>query len=424
MRTRPSLTRQITLGLVVYGVLLSVALFVHGLLVNEQAERMVWQAMLETSMDDLLERRRHDPGFGWRNNGRLDLHVLDPADARVPDTLRPLAPGLHDNVFFGDNEWVVLVREEAGIRYALALDIDGFEDLEWELVKPVIASSVLFMLLLGSAVYFGARLLARPLRDLAADIGTLSPDRRGLRIGVPARASSELTVIAGALNDYLARNDQFVDRERAFIDTASHELRTPMAVIRSAAQIALSGPGDDAPRQLERIARATREVEQLISMLLLLAKDPARVTAAAERFRLDEMLPAVVDDHRHLATGKDLTFMVGPLAPCTLVAPEAVVRLAIGNLLRNAIEHSDRGEIRLTLDAAGQVEIRDPGHGMTPEEISALYARLARGSDRGSGIGLALIARLSEHLGWRLSIEPGGDQGTVARLDFGGAQQG
>lgn len=422
MSTRPSLARQITVGLVIYGILLTAAVFTHGLLVNEHAERRVWQAMLDAEMADVLDRRRHDPDFSWRNNGKLDLHLLDAAPgtgAAVPARLRDLPPGLHDSVFFDDNEWVVLVRRADGVRYALALDIDGFEAQEWQLVKPVIASSVAFMLLLTVAVYFGGRVFARPLRQLAERIGALAPDRRGQRIEVPDRASSELVVISGALNDYLERNDAFVDRERAFLDTASHELRTPLAVIRSAAQVALAPDASAATtgRQLERIARTTGDVEELISLLLVLARDPARAHAGAEQFRLDEVLPAIVDDHRHLAEGKDLVFVLDPPVPRTLVAPETVVRMAIGNLLRNAIEHSDRGEIRIGVDDRGVV-IRDPGHGMTPEEISALYARMAREGGRGAGIGLALIARVSEHLGWRLSIESDPGRGTTARLQF------
>src|SRR3546814_6952873 len=71
--------------------------------------------------------------------------------------------------------------------------------------------------------------------------------------------------------------------------------------------------------------------------------------------------------------------------------------------------NSDRGTISIALGRGGVVVIEDPGHGMSPEEISVIYARMARGGDggrNGSGIGLDLIARLCEHLGWRLEIEP------------------
>lgn len=422
MRRKLDLARQITIGLVIYGALLSGALFLHGLLVNERAERMFWQAMLQTSMDDLLERRTKDPSATWRNNGKLDLYELD-TSTNVPAALKPLRPGLHDNVFFGNNEWAVYVGESNGKRMALALDIDGFEQAEWELVKPVILSSVLLMILLSVAIYFGARLLVRPLRDMASRIGALSPVRRGQRIDVPPRSSSELEVIAGALNDYLERNDRFVDRERAFIDTASHELRTPISVIRSAAELALSVDNlvPPAAKQLQRIARTTREVDELVSMLLVLAKDPQRMRNVAERIRLDELVPDIVDNHRPLANGKALELVIGELTACEIIAPEAVVRVAIGNLLRNAIEHSDSGQIHVSLEPGARIAIRDPGHGMTPEEISALYARLARGGDSTAGIGLALITRLCEHLGWTLEFAPAPERGTTASLDLGSA---
>lgn len=417
---RPSLARQIAIGLIVYGVLLSIALFVHGLLVNERAERMVWQAMLDTEMTAILARRRNEPGFQWQSNGKLDLYDFDAPDT-LPPEIAALAPGLHDELVFADNEWVVLVREDAeGVRHALALDIDGFEDIEWRLIRPVIVSSAIFMLLLAFVIHLGARLLVRPLRELAAGIGALAPDRRGQRIAPHPRASSELEVIAKALNGYLERSDNFVERERAFIDTASHELRTPITVIRGAAQVAQveSGLPAGAARQLERIVRTTMDIEELVSMLLVLARDPARVRDASEHFRLDDLIPGIVDDHRPLCEDKALDLATGALVPCTLVAPEAVVRMAVGNLLRNAIENSDRGTIHVSLDTQARVEIRDPGHGMTPEEISQLYARMARGGGRGAGIGLDLIARLCEHLGWRLDITSGPEQGTLVRLDL------
>lgn len=418
--TRPSLARQISLGLILYGIVLSVALFVHGWLVNESAEHMVWEAMLESRMSDILERERDEPDFQWNNRGKLDLYRLGAGNA-VPTALQALPPGLHDDVFYDDNEWVVLIRDGlGGRRYALALDIDGFEALEWRLIRPVIISSVIFMLLLGVAVYFGVGVLVRPLRAIATRIGSLSPDQRNQRVDLPARASSELAVIAEALNDYLERNDRFVERERAFVNMASHELRTPISVIRSAAQVA-KGVADLPPmaaRLIERIAQTTGEIEELIAMLLILARDPEKIPAMAEPFRLDELIPEIVRDHQLLCEDKQLQIVIEPLPVCTLLAPERIVRVAVGNLLRNAIESSDQGQIHIHLDRTGRIDIQDPGHGMTPEQISTLYARLARGGGHGAGIGLALIARISEHMGWVLDISSQQNCGTRVSLDL------
>ena len=96
-----------------------------------------------------------------------------------------------------------------------------------------------------------------------------------------------------------------------------------------------------------------------------------------------------------------------------------IVQAAIGNLLRNAIENSDRGRIVVRLEAPATVVIEDPGHGMSPEEISAIYARMARGGGNGNdGIGLDLIARLCEHLGWALAFVSQPERGTTTTLTF------
>ena len=102
-------------------------------------------------------------------------------------------------------------------------------------------------------------------------------------------------VIADALNDYLERNERFVERERVFIDSASHELRTPVAVIGGAAELALgqSAVPAVARNQLSRIKRTAHEVEHLISLLLVLAKDPARIAKASDRVALDQLLPEI-----------------------------------------------------------------------------------------------------------------------------------
>jgi signal transduction histidine kinase len=102
-----------------------------------------------------------------------------------------------------------------------------------------------------------------------------------------------------------------------------------------------------------------------------------------------------------------------------IVAPMAVVQAAIGNLLRNAIENSGRGHIELQLSASAVLTLQDPGHGMSPEEIAAIHAHGPwRRADRGGGIGLDLIARLCEHLGWTLQLQPCEPRGTRVTLDF------
>jgi signal transduction histidine kinase len=379
--------------------------------------------MLHSEIDHFDRRRAVDPGYRWRDIEGASLYGAG-SDRPVPPELARLKPGLHDEVRVEGRERVALVRMLDGRRQVLTMDIGEFERNEYRLSAAMLAVVVLVLVLLGIGMGWALRRLVRPLANMAADIGRLRPDHAGQRIRPAAGASSEMVVIANALNDYLARNERFVERERQFIATSSHELRTPVAVISGAAELALDAESLPAAvrHQLGRIQRSARGVEQLIALLLVLARDPARLAAVSGTFRLDAMLPELVDDHRHLCAGKELELVLAPPPPCTLHAPEGIVRAAIGNLLRNAIENSDRGTIAVALDASGVVAIEDPGHGMGAEEIGALYARMARedGPDapRGGGIGLELIARLCEHLGWGLRFEARTPRGTRVVLDL------
>ena len=120
-----------------------------------------------------------------------------------------------------------------------------------------------------------------------------------------------------------SRNQSFVEREHAFIASSSHELRTPIAVIAGAAELALEQADVPAAarNQVARIHRTARKVEQLISLLLTLAKDPARLADSSDRVALDQLLPDIIEDHRHLTRDKDLALVLGNMPPCEIVAP-------------------------------------------------------------------------------------------------------
>jgi signal transduction histidine kinase len=415
-----SLKHRLLLWLLGYVAALSLTLFFGGMAVNEYAERMVWQSLLKTEIDYYQQRASNDPGYRWKDTDTLRLFALDGAGA-VPPTLKGLAPGLHDDVPVEGVLSVVLVEDTQRGRIALAMDITEFEGFEATIAHNMLLGAGTLVLILGAVFAWGLGRAVKPLSDLSAGIKALQPDRKGQALALDAHASSELAVIADALNDYLRRNERFVERERAFIDSASHELRTPIAVIAGATELALEQPalGATAREQMMRVKRTAQDIERLIGLLLVLAKDPSRLATISDYVALDQLLPEIVEDHRYLTRDKALLLSLEPLPPCGIVAPMAIVQAAIGNLLRNAIEHSDRGEIRIRLETPAKVIIEDPGHGMSPEEISAIYTRLARGEGRGGGgIGLELISRLCNHLGWALDISSPSQAGTRTTLDF------
>lgn len=417
------LRSRFTLVMLAYIALVTVVVAVHGYVINERAERLVWESLLRTELAHFVERRADDADVRWADTDTLRLY--GPLSWRpVPPEFGALTPGVHDEVLTSSGEYVVFVTESADGRSVITLEILGLERGEWNLALTLGASTAGVVAVLALVAHLGAGWLVRPLTSMAAALSSFVPDRKGQRLPADPSAPLEAKIITDAFNQYLKRLDQFLERERTFVNMASHELRTPIAVIASSIEVELDRRGVGAEPFLTHVLETARDMERLVSMLVMLAKDPARLRIAGETVELSELIPSIVADHDFLARHKELSFEVDLQPSCKITAPPQVARAAIGNLLRNAIENSDRGVIRITASKDARVTIRDPGHGMSDEEMGAVYTRLARSGEAAgaTGIGLELISRLCEHFGWNLKFRSERNQGTTATLDFGAQQ--
>lgn len=409
-----SLRRQVAQASLWFGAAMTMILALAALILHESVEQGIWEVLLGA------ELARMESG-GIEPEAALRLRYWSEIEGQqLPPALSPLSVGVHDELRMDGRDFVVLVQGEAGARRAVALDISELERAELAAGAGIVIGLILVVGAMGLMVYLGSRRLVAPMERVARSIGALDPAAANAHLPAQADESSELRRIREALNDYLDRYRSFAERERAFAASASHELRTPIAVIRGAAELAVSAETSASARAaaLRRILHTSREVEVLLRVLLTLAKEPGRLAEQAESTEVSGLLPALIADHQHLCEGRELALVLGPCEPCAIRAPTGLAAVAIGNLLRNAIEHSDSGEITLSCDAR-QVRIDDPGSELRPEAISALYARqLREGRPASEGIGLALIARLCEHLGWTLSFSAREPRGTRAVLAF------
>jgi signal transduction histidine kinase len=411
---------RFTLAILVYLAIVTVVVFIHGYVVNERAEQLVWESLLRTELTHFVERRVVDPDVAWTDTENFQLY--GPLSTRAtPPEFAELGPGVHDEVITSTGQFIVFVTDSAEGRSVITMEISGLERAERTLMMTLGLSTGVIMAVLAIVAYFGTGWLVKPLSDIATTVASFAPNRKEQRLPLRRSAPYEAKVITQAFNEYLRRIDQFLERERSFLNMASHELRTPIAVITSSVEVEMDrrNAGDDP--FLMHILTTARDMERLVSMLLALAKDPARLRGAEEIVELAQLIPSIVADHAFLAKHKELSFAIDLEPSIKVAAPPLVARAAIGNLLRNAIENSDRGVIRIVSSKDAKVTIADPGHGMSEAEMSAVYTRLARSGEavKATGIGLELISRLCEHLGWRLAFSSELSKGTTATLDFG-----
>ncbi len=425
-RRTPSLQRKISALFLLFGLAMALGLTIQGNLSQQLIVHPIWRELLQSSTDQYLadgasgSGRHHLPTNGLVRGWRLSGAGL-PAD--MPAHFARLAPGYYDehqmDAFDTDRSHAVLVTPLAGGRIVMSVDITELEDYQnmaaWVSVLIAIVSA---LMILGSILWL-YRSMKQPVQALAQRMDELDPELPSQRLPTDF-ALRELHDIAVVVNRHLERVERFIERERSLLDQASHEFRTPIAVIAGAVDVLkLYDLPPAAQRPLERIESTTANLTEIMAALLFLSRE-GDARAPVETTRLDSLTAALVADHEHLLQGEKATFIVEDMQPLWVDCPEAIVRIVVGNLLRNAAENSHQGAIRVGL-ADGCLSIQDSGEGFDTVAAARRYTLALRDSTKhggGQGLGLFLTRRICERFGWTLRISSNPGSGTLAELHF------
>lgn len=444
----------INVSLVMFGTMLAFVLVVQGNLSQGLIEHPIWQQVLESSTRSVLQLPRADLSDTLPTKGAVKGWILPRdgvAPASMPAFLATLEPGFYseselDNVAgssvlteiitiltprwgpFGDTpddtslgrDYTALVTAVPQGRLIMAIDMTELEDEQNGSVQLSVLFLLFNLIMIGLVIWWLHLNLTRPVEDLARRMRELDPLQPSQRLPTTYR-KSELNIIAHEANEHLERVELAVERERSLLDQASHEFRTPLAIIAGAADVLHAQQLPQiSQRPLSRIDEAVETLTQTMEALLYLSREPSpeerkKVTA------LDELLADLISDHSYLLSDKPVSYVTDALEPLTLKAPESMVRIAVGNLLRNAAEHTHEGEIHISL-ADGKLCIRDSGTGFDVAQTAYRFTESLKqhGKRAGSaGLGLFLTQRICERFGWRLSLESSVSVGTCATIYFG-----
>lgn len=335
----------------------------------------------------------------------------------IPGWLDKLGPGIHED-FPADGKTYYVLRHDIGAtRLYLTQNVDVLEQLEAEYARSGVIGLFLAVAIAGAAAWTIARIILGPMLNLAGRISRFDPGQRGIRIGRIA-ADREVVMIARAFDSYLEELDAFVAREQAFTGDVSHELRTPLATILSAAQLMLTDPAlpEDLRPRLQRIERATGHMHELVSAMLFLARRPE--AAELKSCDIGQVLQDVVEGYRELAGSRATDLRLAIVTAATVHAPPGMVTSVVGNLVGNAVEHASGGKVEVGLQER-TLTVSDDGPGIPDREVSRIFERGYRGREsRGTGLGLALVRRICDHLGWVIEIDSGKGSGTCIRVRF------
>ena len=285
--------------------------------------------------------------------------------------------------------------------------------LRWLLI--IASVGIIGLSCLVSAIIVGRGLL--PLNSLSAAISTIHEDDLSGRIAM-GKLPTEIMPIQERLNDLLTRLEASFNRERRFTADVAHELRTPLAGLRTTLEVALSRERE--PQQyrtsLADCLGISKTMEATVANLLALARIEAQqVTFQKETIEVSQLVNSLWNSYSYRAKKRNVSFENQISDEVTCVSDSEFLTLVFANLLDNAVEYvNENSRIWITAkptDDSIEIIFANTGCQLRQEEVSRVFDRFWRSdavrtkNDSRCGIGLALVQRIAQALGGEARVE-------------------
>ncbi len=276
---------------------------------------------------------------------------------------------------------------ETGVRILIGDSVARRDRLVDDIMAGLFVPAVPTLLVLAGVLWVSVRRGLAPLDRLAGELAMRDAD--DLRPVDEAGTARELRPVLAALNALFGRVERAREREREreFTDVAAHELRTPIAGLRTQPQVALGANDDETRRSaLRQIVKAADRTSRLTRQLLALSRLEAEAAPAMrEPVALDALLARLARE-LEASRGAATSIILAPaLAGCRVASDPRLLEIALRNLLENALAHSPAdAPVRCRL-AAGErpaVLVEDEGPGVEPADLAKLTRRFLRGRAR------------------------------------------
>jgi signal transduction histidine kinase len=303
-----------------------------------------------------------------------------------------------------------------GYQMLVGHDVQERQDVKSLMMRGLIAAVVLTLLLgLGGGFWMGRRILAQ-----AGAISAVATQimRGDLSQRLPVRdADDEINTLAREINTMLDKIEQLTLGMRTVLDSAAHDLRTPLNRLQASAEGAMSAlaPGSAERRVLERVSVEVDQMRSTLDALLRIALAETG-TVAREPVDLSELVGSVVELYAPVSEERGIVLESSVAPGAQVQGNRQLLAHALANLLDNAIKFTpDGGRIRVVLDGSGsapQVIVEDNGPGIPADKREIVLGRRVRLDEArkfpGSGLGLSLVSAVTKLHGAHLVLDDAG----------------
>jgi signal transduction histidine kinase len=305
---------------------------------------------------------------------------------------------------------------------AVAAPLQDLRAQSGEMQRSLGAGVLAALMIAVAGGWLVGRQTLKPLGDMAAQAAAISEQEPSARLHTP-NPGDELGRLAHAFNGVLDRLARVLHAQRQFMADASHELRTPVSVMRTTAQVALSSEtrtAEDYRESMTIVAEQSAHLSRLVNAMFLLSRAEARgLPLVLEAIYLDDLVAESVRALRVLAREREITIGAEGATGVSFIGDETLLRQLIRNLLDNAVRHARTGgAVTARLHSTGSaitIRVTDDGEGVPEAQRARIFDRFVRlgSSYAGAGLGLPIARWIAEAHGGTLVLESSGVSGSV-----------
>lgn len=424
----PGIHRKLIKVMAIQLALISVVTILSVYGAGKVVENVLIKQALEGEARFFWEHYEKDQQFKLPQTLNLTGYIADVKSndfKHVPKEISVMPVG-YQRLESEDKKPLVHVSEKFGKRLFLAFEEGQVSRLAFYFGIAPLAFVLLIIYLPAWISYILSKRAISPVVKLSKLIEVAKINERSdIRLNfseIERNADAEVLTLLDAFEQYYDQIEQYVQRENNFTRYASHELRTPLAVLKGS--ISLLSKHDlshSQQRIVSRMKPMVLEMEELLEALLLLSKNQ-KPKLSEEPVSINQLTQQQLIHIQKLFNEKNINISQENSAELKAYVPERLLTICINNILMNAFNYTDEGEIRILINE-NSITVIDTGKGIEEESLKRIFEPFYR-ADRhsndvkGFGLGLSIVKRICEQLGWKISINSKPKTGTKVTLSL------
>lgn len=364
----------------------------------------------------------------WDKDKNIIIHsVVSPLTPLAANSLKTMQPGYTDEIIT-DTKWRVFTLMELNRHYVIQVgeQYEVRDELTNKISRRLVMPSLISLPILAFMIWIGIGRGLAPLFKVTREVSLRAPDF--LEPIVIGHIPTEIRPLAQALNELLSRLKEALEKERRFTDDAAHELRTPLAALKTQAQVALKSTNpEELHKALQQIVLSVDRASHLVQQMLTLARyGHEQQSIPFTKISLYKVSEEVLAQHTPKALEKNIELSLDGFESSFIYGEQTILSILFNNLVDNAIKYSPQGsKIDVNINQENnhiRWQITDEGSGIKQElqhRVFDRFYRITGNGTNGSGLGLAIAQQCASILKAEISINNASDSGgTVVNVQF------